>query len=77
MRIYCGTSENKYDFWGNKTQLFMYHWSYINLWIVKINLGYEYYNFVNTKDKTLVKNNDGSTYVGKNLETIEIKWGWK
>ena len=55
----------------------MYHWNYINLGIVKINLGYEYYQLVNTDKKTLVKNNDGSTYVGKNLESIEITWGWK
>lgn len=77
MNFYLGSCENMYDFENNKVQLCMYYWKRIHLGIIKIWLGYELYNLKNLKSNKIVKDSNGKTITGKNLEQIEIKWGWK
>ena len=72
-----GTCETKTYFYGNKPRVSMYYWKRIHLGLVKIWLGYEIYNLVDEKERTLIKDEKGKTIYGKNLEQIEIKWIWK
>ena len=76
MIIKFNDCENLIDLFGNRPKSIMIGFTRLHLGLVKIWFGHQYYNLFDDKNK-LVKNLDGTTHVGKHLNSIEIKWAWK
>lgn len=78
MIYYNGSCKNMTDFLGRKTQIGGICFKRVHFGIIKMWLKYEIYSLVDPELNALVLDErTGKTYVGKHLNEIEIKWGWK